>query len=926
MKLKLLLFAFFISSSVFSQFELNWARHTGSSASNYSFTSSDMIEYDNFIYGTGAYLGTFTFGDTASNVSLQSWGISPYIVKHDTAGKLIWAKEFKTDATYSFSSTKIAAKNGYLYVTGCLKDSTDFDPGPGEYKLYNPNPQVNLQNNLDVFVCKLDTAGNLIWAKSFGGADRIEPQSIAIGLNDEVIIGGFFTDTVDFDPGAGTALLALPPFMQQPYITILDASGNFVKVIHLNTGGRVMSLAVAPNGAILATGLYAGLGDFDPGPGQLIFSSQVGDALNAFVWALDPALDLLWAKNLDATMNVEPRYIVSDSAGNIYVCGAYNGTLDMDPGSSTSNQTSSGLSDGYVIRLDSLGNYVWGKSIGGTVYDYIMKVIPTNYGTINISGVFQATCDFDPGPGMYNLSTTSNMAGNYDIYLCSYTTEGHFISAGTVGSLGSDMVTGLCMDQSNRLYITGAVLSEADFDMGAGISLLGSSSAESYFLAKYAPGVCPTFAAVVEFVTDISCSASGFAAAHAINGSGNYTYDWENVADSSNTSATFIYPGIYQLTISDTTGCTSIRQILVNGPDTSMINAIELQVNAFAGPFQTGFPAFVSVSAWNNGCLPASGSLQIVTNPLLLIDSIVPPPDAVSGDTLTWNLNNLIYGSTVQAYIAAHISVSAGIGDTICIQAWVTPAADTYPDNNSIGFCVPVINAYDPNIKSVIPQGECAEHYTLKNETLNYTVQFQNTGNTAATHIYILDTLDASLDLSTLGILEKSHDMVTEILPGNVMKFRFDNIMLPDSTSNEAASHGHVTYEVKAYAGVSEGTVVENTSYIYFDFNEPVVTNTTYNKLVSSIPACSAVGLNKPAQSNEISLYPNPCRNELNIRFSNSAERTLSVLSLQGQEMLAVKCTGLSCELDLGSLAPGFYMIKITEGKKHSLHKLIKAE
>ncbi|MFN8393988.1 MAG: hypothetical protein U0176_04870 [Bacteroidia bacterium] len=95
--------------------------------------------------------------------------------------------------------------------------------------------------------------------------------------------------------------------------------------------------------------------------------------------------------------------------------------------------------------------------------------------------------------------------------------------------------------------------------------------------------------------------------------------------------------------------------------------------------------------------------------------------------------------------------------------------------------------------------------------------------------VVVLDTLSPFLDLQTLAVKSSSHAMYTEILPGNVLKFTFRDIHLPDSTTNEPASHGYLTYEIKAAQGLNPEFEVRNGSAIYFDFNPPILTNFTLN-------------------------------------------------------------------------------------------------
>src|SRR3990172_7240671 len=100
-------------------------------------------------------------------------------------------------------------------------------------------------------------------------------------------------------------------------------------------------------------------------------------------------------------------------------------------------------------------------------------------------------------------------------------------------------------------------------------------------------------------------------------------------------------------------------------------------------------------------------------------------------------------------------------------------------------YCYHVIGSYDPNIIDVYPPGICEPHFISNDQLLTYSIHFQNTGNADAIDIYVLDTLDSDLNFNSVRVIGNSHPLITEVLPGNVLKFRFDNIHLADSSSNE---------------------------------------------------------------------------------------------------------------------------------------------
>jgi len=147
--------------------------------------------------------------------------------------------------------------------------------------------------------------------------------------------------------------------------------------------------------------------------------------------------------------------------------------------------------------------------------------------------------------------------------------------------------------------------------------------------------------------------------------------------------------------------------------------------------------------------------------------------------------------------------------------------------------CLPIIDSFDPNDKQVIPVGLTAENYTPTNSPLRYTVRFQNTGTDVAYRVVVVDTLSTDLDLSTLQVGSVSHGYQLAVSGKEkpVLTFTFDNIMLPDSTTNQAGSNGFIQFSIKPKANLPVKTKIENYADIFFDYNDPVRTNTTINRI-----------------------------------------------------------------------------------------------
>ncbi|WP_317173869.1 DUF7619 domain-containing protein [Pontibacter aquaedesilientis] len=157
--------------------------------------------------------------------------------------------------------------------------------------------------------------------------------------------------------------------------------------------------------------------------------------------------------------------------------------------------------------------------------------------------------------------------------------------------------------------------------------------------------------------------------------------------------------------------------------------------------------------------------------------------------------------------------------------------------------CLPIIDSYDPNDKLVTPVGRTDQHYTPTNTALKYKIRFQNTGTDVAYRVVVVDTLSEHLDLSTLQVGSSSHKARFEVSGKGrpVLTWTFDNIMLPYSTTNEPGSHGYIQFSIKPKADLPEKTAVENFADIFFDFNSPIRTNITINRIYNMPPVINEV-------------------------------------------------------------------------------------
>lgn len=386
------------------------------------------------------------------------------------AQNLQWAKSMSGSGIDEGMSV-VTDGSGNIYTTGIFNGTVDFDPGVGTYNLTS----VGIS---DIFISKVDGAGNFVWAKSIGSTDYDYGNAITLDAAGNVLVTGYFSFTADFDPGPGVYNLSVVS-QYDVFILKLDTSGNFIwaKSFGGTSLDEGMSIATDATGNVYTTGGFLGSVDFDPS--AAIFSVNGGGSQCAFISKLDPSGNFVFAKSMTGTGGMG-RGLTIDAAGNIYSTGNFNGTVDFDPDAGVANLSVVGANDIYVSKLNSLGNFVWAKSIGSTTWDYGYAIEVDGAGNVYTTGTYGAVADFDPGIGISNLTN----AGGNDIFVLKLDGSGNYIWAKGIGSSGGDFGSSIKLDGSGNLYVAGSFAATVDFNPGAATNNLISNGGDDAYILK----------------------------------------------------------------------------------------------------------------------------------------------------------------------------------------------------------------------------------------------------------------------------------------------------------------------------------------------------------------------------------------------------------------------------------------------------------
>jgi hypothetical protein len=309
----------------------------------------------------------------------------------------------------------------------------------------------------------------------------------------------------------------------------------------------------------------------------------------------------------------------------------------------------------------------------------------------------------------------------------------------------------------------------------------------------------------------------------------------------------------------------------------------------------------------------------VVEDAVMIMQSMVPLLDSGDSVSIAYPAN----GSTWYVQVGQENLHPYPGPRSLSVEGCTTNASfstgfvNQFPQSSPEPFmdedCTENIGSFDPNDKRGFPDGYGMEHYVWPGTELDYLIRFQNTGTDTAFNIVILDTLSKWFDPASIKFGASSHPYRYDLTGEGVAHFIFENILLPDSNINEPASHGFVRFSIKPRPEMPLETLVENTAAIYFDFNEPIFTNTTFHRFGENF---IKVGLWQPeVPEARVLVVPNPFATETVLTVDGLDDLRglrLQVFDLFGKEVRSQEAEGANFHLKRGNWPSGLYLFRIT--------------
>ncbi len=529
------------------------------------------------VFVTGDFAGTSDFDPGPGVLNVTAAGnFDCFVCKLTPAGSLIWVKTMGGNDMAIGNSVFVDA-GGNVHIAGVFRNTVDFDPGAGLFNI------TSFAGSEDIFVCKLDPAGNFLWAKRFGGTGTDFGQGISVDAGGNVYSTGNFSTTADFDPGVAVVNL-LSSGAYDIFVSRLDVAGNYSWARRMGgTGSETgYSIYVDASSNVHTTGDFSNTADFDPGAGVLNITSS--GSTDMFVSKLDNTGNLLWAKGIGGAGADRGNSICLDGSGNVFTTGNFGGTVDFDPGPGIVSLVSLGTYNIFVSELDAAGNYVCAYSMGGTIGDLAWGLFVTSAGKVFITGFFMSTpCDFDPGPGTFNLTPANSL---YDIFVCSYNPCCFAVITAAPSQINL-LCNSVCTGSASVSPSGGTAPYTYLWNTSQTTSSISGLCASTYSVTVTDANGCNTVQTITiteplplninTTSTPSNCGNNdGTATANPGGGVGPYTYMWSNSQVTA--TATGLAAATYTATITDANGCTLTATATVgntNGP----LLSIPLQTN-----------------------------------------------------------------------------------------------------------------------------------------------------------------------------------------------------------------------------------------------------------------------------------------------------------------------------------------------------------
>lgn len=384
-----------------------------------------------------------------------------------------------------YNTLEIAVANdGSTYATGFFKGTCDFNPAATA----NLNLTSLSNTDEDVFISKLDAAGNFVYAIHLSGPGNARGNDMIVTSTGKIIVVGFFSGTLNFDPGKSNFSISSSGG-NDGFIAQYDTeTGTFENAYTLGgAGSDVVNRVTRADTSIYISGSFQQTVDFDLAAGFNEVTATA--ATQVFAACYNDSFNFRWVNDFTSTNSVYSISSLAANASGVYLTGPFSGTVDFDPSAATVSKTTAGGNDVWISKFDVLtGNLVWNQTFGGTTEDRAIDLALDASSNIFITGFFTGTTDLDPSGAV--VSATS--VGFDDAFLSKLDPNGNLLWSRTWGGANADYSQSVALISNGGVVVGGYFYSPSlDANPGAGTNTFTrahGTDADGYFSTFDAAG------------------------------------------------------------------------------------------------------------------------------------------------------------------------------------------------------------------------------------------------------------------------------------------------------------------------------------------------------------------------------------------------------------------------------------------------------
>jgi hypothetical protein len=861
-----------IISNAFSQ-EIEWQNTIGGSSYDYLYSCLQVSD--------GGYILS---GQSSSNISgdktENSYGGSDYwVVKIDSAGNIQWQNTIGGGNADNLKLIRSTPDGGYVL---------------GGESFSNISGDKN-ENNLggdDFWIVKIDSSGNIQWQNTIGGNSYEGFASISTTNDGGFILGGYSISDISGDKTENS-------YGGYDYWVLkIDSAGNiqWQNTIGGNADDFLHTIERTDDGGFILGG----------SSNSNISADKTENSFgNSDYWVvkIDNVGNIQWQNTIGGNSYDELR-VIKQTNDRGYILGGYS----MSDISGDKTEGCFGFADYWIVKIDSIGNIQWQKTFGGEEEDDLYSIMQTGDGGYILGGDSNSSI---------SGNKTEKSIGNTDMWVVKTDSLGGIQWQNTIGGsdfqslftiantsdesclLGGSSISNISVDKDENcigMYDYWVVKLTNKYNRIAGHLFADFNS--NAIQDTLEPSL-PNKMVIEQNSGRITFSDQNGKYSLAVLDSGSFlTYPTPlNLYSSSPATHTTYFSGIHQLD--------SLNDFAFQPQ--GAYDEVAVTITPLSG-FRSGFNAGFMINYNNVGTTTVIPSIVFNPDNNILYQSASVTPNQITTDSVVWVLPSISPFQTGSIIVNVKVDLGLAIGSPLTSSVHIDPYnSDVNQSNNNSNWEVFTSGSLDPN-DILVSDNTLTTSQLNSSPWLDYIVRFQNTGNDTAFTVKILNPIDTNrLIISSIEFVNSSHPVnLNWINSQRNMEFKFDNILLPDSNVNEPLSHGFVHYRIKPKPNLVVGDTIKNFAAIYFDFNEPVITNTAQTVIVSP------TGLSSLSSLGKLAVYPNPAQSKININGIKleNGKAQLRLFDLCGKLIFEKNITTSTPEVDVQYLPAGMYLLQ----------------